>query len=260
MGAEVDNMVVIERGEYKFFIDGYHKANLDHLKKNVKKDYDAFILYVGREGSGKSTLAMQDAIYLDESFTVARVVFNAEQFVEAVTKADKYQAIVFDETMGYLSSRGSMSKFNRTLIKVMAEMRSKNLFILMCIPNFFMMDWYVAEHRTTGLIHIYERGKFQSYDYPTKKKLYILGKKMHAYCVRGNFYGCFPKCFPVDKEKYEVKKQRAIAEFTSVKTKDERWKGQRDTLIKELVSRKLMAKKEIAELIGVDASLLSKND
>ena len=79
-----------------FYLDGYLQANLDNLKKDVKKDYDAFILTVGREGYGKSTLSFQAALYCDPTFCLDRVVFTAEQFIEAVQTAKQYEAIVFD--------------------------------------------------------------------------------------------------------------------------------------------------------------------
>ena len=89
-----------------YYLDGYLKSNLGALKKSVvKKNYDGFILVVGREGFGKSTLSFQMAKYLDPTFNLDHVVFTAEQFLEAVKHAKKFEAIVFDETMGYLSSR-----------------------------------------------------------------------------------------------------------------------------------------------------------
>jgi hypothetical protein len=133
--------------------------------------------------------------------------------MDAAEKAEKYQAIVFDETMGFLSSRGAMSTFNRQLIKVMSEMRSKNLFVILCIPNFFELDRYPAMHRSTGLLYVFKRTRFGSYDYPTKKKLYLIGKKYYTYSVPPNYRGDFVKYFVYNQEEYEKKKQNAINEW-----------------------------------------------
>ena len=246
-----EDMVKVQVAEHNYYLDGYLKSNLDALKKNVKKDYDAFALIVGREGFGKTTISFQIALYCDPTFNLSRVCFTAEQFLQAVENAERYQAIVFDETMGYLSSRNGMSKFNKVLIKIMSEMRSKNLFVFLNIPNFFMMDWYVSQHRTTGLIYVYKRSFFGSYDYPTKKKLYMQGKKYHSYATPPNFRGRFTKFFPFNKEDYEVKKQQAIKEWASNTRMESVWKEQRDILIKECVENKLIKSKEIAELIGL---------
>ncbi len=216
-----------------------------------KKDYDRFILLVGKEGFGKTTFSFQCAKYCDESFNLDRVYFTPEQFLEGVESAEKYTAHVFDETVWGLGSRQAMTKINRVLIKVMSEMRSKNLFIFMNIPNFFMMDWYVAQHRSTGLLYIYRRGFFGSYDYPTKKKLFREGKKFHSYKVPPNFIGRFVKFFPLDKESYEKKKQDAINKWLKLERQESIWKQHRDILVKECINKKLMSRKEVSELLNI---------
>lgn len=208
------NVGLVHRpGHQPFYIDGYLRANLEDLKRNVKKDYDAFTIIAGRERYGKSTLAAQAAIYVDPTFNLDKCVFTAEQFVEAVEKAKQYEAIVFDETMGYLSSRGAMSGFNKALIKVMSEMGFKNLFIFLCIPNFFELDRYAAMWRSTGLLLVYRRGCFGSYNYPTKKNLYLFGKKYYSYKIPPNVVGSFGKYFPYDKEAYDLKKKQATMQW-----------------------------------------------
>lgn len=210
-------MVVLDINGYKFYIDGYLKSNLDYSIMEVKRrNFDKFVLIFGREGFGKTTLALQMALYCDNTFNIDRICFTPEQFLKAVQKAEKFQAIVFDETMWGLSARAVMTRMNRYLIKIISEMRSKNLFVFMCIPSIFMMDWYVAQHRSNAGIYVYKRGCFGSYDYPTKRKLYIEGKKKHSYHVPPNFRGNFPKCFPVDEKEYEKRKQKAISSFVKL--------------------------------------------
>jgi len=235
-----------------YYIDGYLQGNLDHVFKQVtKKDYDGFILMTGREGFGKSTLAMQIACYLDKDFSVDKVVFTANQFQQATEQAKRFSCIVFDETMGFLGSRGATSKFNRMLIKIMSEMRSKNLFIILCIPNFFEMDKYPAIHRSTGLIHINKRGSFGSYDYKKKKNLYLQGKKFYEYKVAPSFIGRFMSYFPIDKVAYEKKKQEAINEYQSSEIKENVWKNQRNLMISNAITKKLMSTSEIVELLSI---------
>jgi len=206
--------------KHHFYLDGYLRSNLDFVKRAViKQNYDGFIVITGREGFGKSTLAGQAAVYLDPTYDISRCCFTSDQFIKAAECASKFQAIVFDETMGYLSSRGAMSSFNKDLIKIFSEMRSKNLFIILCIPNFFELDRYPAMHRSTGLLYIYKRSFFGSYDYNTKKKLYLIGKKYYSYSVPPNFRGRFIKYFPLDQEEYDKKKQKAINTFRKGKKK-----------------------------------------
>jgi len=244
---------VLEKNTRKgMYIDGYLQSNLDHVYKNVtKNDFDSFIVITGREGFGKSTIAAQIATFLDPTYNINRCCFTAEQFEEACITAGKFKAVVFDETMGYLSSRGAMSKFNRGLIKIMSEMRSKNLFCILCIPNFFELDRYPAIHRSTGLIHVYKRGAFGSYDYNTKKKLYLLGKKTYSYSVTPNFIGRYVDYFPLPKEEYESKKQVAINDWVASSSKEKKYQKQRDILIEYLHKEKKETQQKISELIGV---------
>lgn len=244
-----EDMVKVTSGEHCFYLDGYLKANLDHLKHEVKRnDYDGFIIIAGKERYGKSTLASQVAKYLDPTYNLDRCTFTAEQFKHAVGSADKFQAVVFDETMGYLSSRQALSKFNRSLIKIFSEMGSKNLFIILCIPNFFELDRYPAMHRSTGLLYVYKRSFFGAYDYPTKKELYVRGKKIYSYVVKPNFTGRFVKYFTLNKTDYEAKKQQAINEWETTSNRDKIVMEQRDSLISECFVRKLLTIKELSTI------------
>lgn len=246
-------------GKHSYFIHFIYESNLKHMKKEVlKKDYDGFIVIDGQEGFGKTTLAMQTALYLDPTFNLDRVVFTMDDFIEAAENAKKGEAIVFDETMGYLSARGAMSSFNRKLIKVFSEMRSRNLFIILNIPSFFELDKYPAIHRSTFLCHVYRRGFFGGYNYVKKKNLYIFGKKYYSYSnPKANFIGKFPKYFPFDKAEYEAKKQKGISEFTTTKTREQKMKEQRDKIIHYLIKNKLIKTKDLSEMIRMSTNTIN---
>ena len=128
-------------------------------------------------------------------------------------------------------------------------MRSKNLFVILCIPNFFELDRYPAMHRSTGLIHINKRRSFGSYDYKKKKQLYLVGKKTYSYITSPSFIGAFTKYFPLNQEEYEAKKQEAISQWSKTKGKYEKLQEQRDVLIKYLVEEKVLNVKELSEKI-----------
>jgi len=200
------------------YIDGYHKTNLDKAKEVIKKDWDMIFVYDGPEGSGKSTKAIQDAYYCDNTLILDRVVFTPYAFQKSVTSAKPYQAVVYDEAYTGLSSRATMSLINRTLIKMLAEIRQKNLFIFVVMPTFFDLDKYVALWRSRALIHIYtgpdfKRGFFAFYNVDKKKDLYINGKKYYSYAhPKPNFTGRFTGDFPLDKEEYKKKKRLALVE------------------------------------------------
>jgi len=249
-----ENMVIVQPcPEHKYFMDRYLKTNLDYMKREVlKKDYDAFIIADGMERTGKSTLLMQIAKYVDPDFNLDRVCFTISQFIKAVENAKKGQAILFDETMGYLGSRGAMSKLNRSLIKIFSEMGYKNLFILLAIPSFFELDRYAAIHRSVCLFHVYKRGGFLAFNYSKKKLLYIYGKKFYSYAKpTADFIGSYTKYFPVDKEAYQKKKQEGISQFYEERERIQYSRIQRNKLIDYLNKVLAYDPKKISDICGL---------
>jgi hypothetical protein len=198
------------------YIDGYLKSNYDIAKDVIKKDWDMIFAVDGAEGSGKSVLAMQGAYYLDNTFNIDRVCFTPDEFKNAVGKAKKYQAIVYDEAMKGLNSRQALFLINITLIHMLAEIRQKNLFIFIVLPCFFELDKYVAIWRSRALLHVYtgknfERGRFAFFNYDKKKKLYVSGKKTYSYSKPpANFIGKFTNYYPIDEKEYRKRKHSSL--------------------------------------------------
>ncbi len=193
-------------------------------KKGIGNTYDLkvypnrnFFLSNGilSHNSGKSTLGMQWCKYVDPSFDLSRVVFTPEEFREAIYKAKKGQAIMFDEAFSGFSSRAALSGVNKTLISLMMQIRQKNLFFIIVLPTVFLLDKYISIFRTRVLIHVYEnkgrRGYFRVYSSKKKTQL-ILHKdsKVYAYGIRtrkkGKFYGVFALGDDTEEKKYKKKK------------------------------------------------------
>ena len=206
---------VFEGTDDEYYMDGILKSNLDDAKKAVREDWDMILLVDGYEGTGKSTMAMHIAKYCDPTFNVDKVVFTPRQFREKVISAKEYTAVVYDEAYTGLASRGAMSQVNKALVSMLAEIRQKNLIILIVMPTFFDLDRYVALWRSRALIHVYSkgfrRGYFTFFSVEKKKELYINGKKFYSYnkpkCV---FRGRFTKHYPINKEEYLKKKKGAL--------------------------------------------------
>lgn len=194
------------------YIDGILKDNLDIATDVIKKDFDMVFVIDGMEGAGKSTLAAQVASYVDPTFNIDRIAFTPKEFKEAVLKAKQYQSVLYDEAYGGLSSRATMSRINRTLVKMLTEIRMRNLFVFVVLPCFFDLDKYVALWRSRVLLHVYlkgkyERGRFMFFNIDKKKALYMCGKKYYSYAKpAANFYGTFVSFFPIDKKEYKKRK------------------------------------------------------
>lgn len=204
----------------KFYIDNRLKRNLDKIKKKVtKKDEDYFWAIDGNEGSGKSVLAMQLAKYLDPTFCLDRIVFDGEQFQDAIINAKKGQAIVFDEAFRGLSSRGALTEVNKILVGLMMECRQKNLFVFVVLPTFFLLDKYVALWRAKGLFHVYrkkgKRGQWMYFNNKKKKLLYLKGKTNYVYGEpKSSFRGRFLEEYTVDEDEYRKKKKLALTSIS----------------------------------------------
>jgi hypothetical protein len=209
-------VMVFEGTEYECFMDGYLKTILDQAKDVIKKDWDLVFCIDGQEGAGKSLLAQQCAKYVDPSLCIERITFKPEEFKQAIVNAEKFQAVVFDEAYSGLTARAAMSRINKSIVQMLAEIRQKNLFVFIVMPTFFDLDKYVALWRSRGLFHVYvdgnmKRGFFRYYNYDKKKELYVSGKKFYNYFKPPpNFYAKFPNKYMVDEGSYRAKKLEAL--------------------------------------------------
>jgi len=242
-------------GEEKpLYIDG---GLYEQLTKNVKpsvqkKDWDWFVIIDGQEGAGKSVFSFQVAKILDPEFTHEQIAFNANDFINLIVKAKKNQCIVFDEAFTGLSSRTSLSEINNILVSLMMEMRQKNLFIILVMPSFFMLDKYAVLHRAKGLFHVYmdngRRGFWNFYNVKRMKYLYLKGKKFYEYQhAKPIIFGRFQDQYMIDKAPYIETKRKSL-HHKRRKTKGEIYKTQRDTLFYILAKKLSKTQKEVSQL------------
>lgn len=251
-------MVKVQVGKNNYYLDGIHKSNLDIMKAEIVNDWDFITVYDGGEGTGKSTKCVQDHLYLDPTLNIDRTCFSGESFEKSVLHAKKYQAVIYDEAITGLYSREAMGYINTQLTKLLAQIRQKNLFIGIVIPSYFDLDRYVAMWRSRALIHVYtnrlKRGFFKFYSYTKKNDLYVRGKKYYNYgAVKPDFFGRFTKFHPFEEE-YRKKKAEALE---NVQIKQTNPYKQRDILIMHMYNKLGIQQKEIAKLLGFNASMVS---
>jgi len=254
-------MVKIKVGSQEVYYDGTLSKNLLLARKAVReKDMDFVFLIDGVEGGGKSTLAQQVGKLLDPSLNLSRITFSADEFKEAVLKAKKFQCVVFDEAFGGFASRRSMSKINVTLVDLLAEIRQKNLFIIVVMPTFFDMDKNIALWRSKCLIHIvmkddFKRGYFWFFNNIKKKYLYLKGKRLYNYKSNPfSFQGRFTSKYVIDEKKYRKKKMDALRAYAEEneddsKTPGSKWKVQRDKAVRMMSNKYNVPIKVIANEI-----------
>lgn len=256
----------------------YNQIKQKIIPNVMKKDSDLVIVIDGKERSGKSKFAQDLAFLCDKNFTLDRICMNPDEFRRAIKNAERGQAIIFDEAFTGLSSRGALSKINKILVEMMMEMGQKNLFVFIVLPSFFMLDKYVAIHRSSGLFHIYtkkgKRGYWVYFNREKKKILYIYGKRdmnykpyyRHAYTGkrimlkskrRGRFYGKYV----LDESEYRKKKEKALHKKEIIEK--DIFKTQRDMLLFILNKEFNMKKSKISKMLSkydikLDRSSISK--
>jgi len=233
-------MVMIKLGNQVFSMDGYLDANLDIIFDQINhKDNDFVGIVDGFEGVGKSVIAQQVAYRVDPTLTLDRICFTADEFKKAVLGAKKGQAIVYDEAITGAFSREAIQQMNVVLIKMMAQIRQKNLFMLLVLPSFFDLDKNLAIWRSKFLIHChygthFKRGFFKFANLDKKKTIYIEGQKLYKYPRESrywNFWGRFPKHYTINEKKYRDKKLKSLTESDYEAVSIRKVRGQRDSLV-----------------------------
>jgi hypothetical protein len=246
-----------------YYMDGILATNMEVAKKLVTKDWDCIGILDGLEREGKSTLAQQMAYFVDPTFNIDRIVFSQKAFEVAVGKAEKGQAIVMDEAMNVLFSRQAMSSVNIGMVKNLAHIGQKNLFIIFCLPSFFELDRYAAIHRSRFLIHVYcdglQRGYFSFFNRHQKKDLYINGKVGYKYNVAyPSFRGRFGKFQIINDAEYRAKKLKALIEIASeLKGYEKLWGSRFATAIKAIKEQYNLKWDEVASIIKWDGDAKS---
>lgn len=236
-------IVIVEpKSGIVYYMNERLEKNLRKIKQIVnKKDRDYVLAIDGDEGSGKSVIGMQVGFFLDPTLTLDRVCMNGNELIRAVSNAKKGQCIIYDEAYSGLSSRGALSEINHLIVSMMTEMRQKNLFIIIVLPTFFMLDKYVSLWRSRSLIHVYmkngRRGNYAVFNKRQKKYLYLYGKKEYNYNVcKSTFRGRFTDVYVVDEKKYREKHKKAL-ESKDRTTKGEKYMEHRNQLIGYIVNK-----------------------
>lgn len=257
-------MVVITTPDgYSFYMDDWLSKALDITKKELLKDDDAVLIIDGPERSGKSVLAMQVAKKVDPTFCIDRMCISSEQFINALNKAEKGQAVVFDESFRGLASSDSYAETNKLLVSKMMEMGQKNLFVLIVMPTFFLLRTYVAVFRSRGLLHVYrqdnERGRWSYFSSDRKKALYIYGKKTLSYTgnkfPKLNRRGRFLDQYTIPEKEYRQKKEDEFNRSeVEAQTKNQKFTlhlHERNILIRFLKEKEGMNWSEVEDLLNI---------
>lgn len=242
----------------EFYLDENLKNALDEVKSVVGSstergtDWDYIALVCGNPGVGKSNFAQSMARYCCEWFDESYICFTAEEFIHLTNTCKDNSAIILDESFAALNTRVSKSSDFVKIINHIQLIRQKNLYVFLCLPNFFDLAKGVAIYRSQHLFVCYspkygQRGSFAAFDRDSKKNLYILGSKFMNYnATRPNFRGRFTKSKCIDQEKYEALKRKHLMDQGEVQ--DSKNQRSRDLYIKWLSENTELSHDQIAAI------------
>jgi len=225
-----------------FYIDNRLKIQLDSkvLPDLQKKDKDVVFVVDGKERAGKSVYAMligaYAASYFNSKFDLSNVCMAPEEFRSKIEHASKNEVVIYDEAHRGMASARALSEINNILKDLMMEMGQRNLFVIIILPTFFLLDRYATLFRSRGLFHIYEnkgrRGFWVYFNEKNKQTLYMRGKKEFNYnCMRyPRFRGRFYNQYTLDEDKYREKKANSFKSKPRI-TRAEHYMEQRDKLL-----------------------------
>jgi hypothetical protein len=271
-------------------------ARYDHLKNFIdllkwrrRKDYDNMIVITGYKGAGKSTLAY----HITDRYLQAigkkmnlsdHVVYSdsIQEIQDKINKAEDGDAIWFDEGARLILGEDWNNRNSRFLKKLFAEIRTKHLCIIFCVPySFTRIDSKYRESLITTWIWIPLRAygvMFQPIVSPTYEgfaETYLKKHdKSHKFFelatsdpqdARNQVFNSVRSCpsffdsltwpdFPADqKEKYLERRDEAV-----YKTVDEKERGNKTkSELMYKLHKKGLKYTEIAEIFDVKPKTVS---
>jgi len=243
-------------GEVGIYLDDGLRKNIDTkiIPDLKKKEFDVVFAVTGRERIGKSTFAQTIGGYiakqLGTNFDMSNICMTPDELQKRIEHSSKNEVIIFDEAHRGMSSSRSLSEVNNILKNLFMEMGQFNLCVIVILPSYFMLDKYVAIHRTRGLFYIYERGRWVYYNEDHKRMLYIKGKKnMDMNCMK--FPSLRGRCYtktPLNRELYIEKKRESFKNSENT-GKRNKYITQRNILITYIVKKLKQTQVSVAETL-----------
>ena len=124
-----------------------------------------------------------------------------------------------------------MKKTTQNVKDFFRECGQYNMLNILCLPEFFDLPKGIATNRSNCLIDCYvtvdeddmwERGRFNFFSAPAKKKLYKYGKKEGDYqATNPDFYGDWDNVAVLDEKEYKEMKVEALKSREVVSRKEE---------------------------------------
>jgi len=211
--------------DLKYCLDPITYKYVHNIKKELDDDNDHVTVIVGREGVGKSRLALIICAITSPTFSMLHVCYKPEHLYKAIRESKPGDTILIDEGGLFLFSRDSMASDTKFIVKLFTIVRQKNIHFVICIPNFWILDSVIRDHRVKTLINAFERGSFEAF---TGLAIKIISKTGAQFKTinndatkrirpgqrwRGHWIKDIPKINDLTEEKYLRFKKEVMDEF-----------------------------------------------
>ena len=210
------------------YMDAWLYQNLELLADRIVDDMTFMSIIFSSTlevGTGKSVLATQigeawEEIIkkkhnIDLGYGIKNLVWRPKDLIERSFQVPKYSYLLLDEW----EDSTYWSELGMTLRKFFRKCRQLNLFIMCIIPNWFQLPLNYATSRSVFAIDVkftnkLERGNFSFYNFPSKRALYVLGKRSHNYWAsKPTFNGTFPDGYGVEEKEYRRQKLEDMEKY-----------------------------------------------
>jgi len=158
-----------------------------------------------------------------ELTTNGNYVFNGNELIKKGNRLgveEPFSTVVYDEAGADIQGIKVMSAETKEVLDYLRECGQYNMLTILILPDYFSLPRGIALTYSVFLLDvtyyaddegIFQRGSFNFYNRPTKKKLYLWGKKQHDYdCIAPNFHGEFSNVYTINETEYRQAKRDAL--------------------------------------------------
>ncbi len=236
-------------------IDKLLYGKLKNIKTIQKSGWDCCFIVCGDERSGKSTLGMTCAwILSDGTLTIENIAADTSDAISKLENLPNESVLIIDEGSLMFSSKDSMKREQRQLIKILNIIGQKRMILIICLPDFFDLNKYIV-HRARFLLRTYTdkkltRGRFLYWGNKKKNILFERGKKhFNSYAwPKSDFKSTFRNFNPLGDEYLKAKEKSlwaALKGDDKISNKLDKRVAQRNFLIKMVFEKKIISQQAL---------------
>lgn len=251
-------------------IDRLLYAKLMNIKKIQRNGWDCCFIICGPERSGKSTLGITCGwILADGTLTMDNIAADTTDAISKLESLPDESVLIIDEGSLMFSSKDSMKREQRQLIKILNIIGQKRMILIICLPDFFDLNKYIV-HRARFLLRTYtdkrlNRGRYMYWGDKKKNILFEYGKKhFNSYQFpKSNFKSVFRDYNPLG-EAYLIAKERslwaALKGDDKISNRYDKKLAQRNTMIKLVWENKILTQQGISDALGLAGCPLTRTE